>query len=56
MRSPGEVPRQRQWSWRRSAAAVLLLTPVAALSWVPWYARDRPRLAGVPFFYWYQLA
>jgi len=40
----------------RTAAAVCLLVPVVALLWVPWYAQDRPRLAGVPFFYWYQLA
>lgn len=40
----------------RIAAAVCLLVPVLALLWVPWYAQDRPRLAGVPFFYWYQLA
>jgi hypothetical protein len=40
---------------RRAAAAVCLTAPVAALLWVPWYAREEPRLAGVPFFYWYQL-
>jgi hypothetical protein len=56
VRSLGVPPRQRKWSWRRIAAASLLLAPVLALSWVPWYAQDRPRLAGVPFFYWYQLA
>ncbi|MFI2209690.1 DUF3311 domain-containing protein [Streptomyces sp. NPDC020141] len=41
---------------RRAAAGVCLLAPVVALLWVPWYARELPRLAGVPFFYWYQLA
>lgn len=41
---------------RRVAAAVCLVVPVAALLWVPWYARERPELGGVPFFYWYQLA
>ncbi|MER5766503.1 DUF3311 domain-containing protein [Streptomyces sp. NPDC001985] len=41
---------------RRVAAGVALAVPVAALLWVPWYAREGPRLAGVPFFYWYQLA
>ncbi|MEO3975040.1 DUF3311 domain-containing protein [Streptomyces sp. CAU 1734] len=40
---------------RRAAAGVCLLVPVAALLWVPGYAREEPRLAGVPFFYWYQL-
>ncbi|MGX2992776.1 DUF3311 domain-containing protein [Streptomyces sp. JNUCC 64] len=37
-------------------AASFLLLPVVALVWVPWYAGARPELAGVPFFYWYQLA
>ncbi|WP_399226856.1 DUF3311 domain-containing protein [Streptomyces sp. TRM49041] len=41
---------------RRVTAAVLLLAPAAGLLWVPWYGGARPRLAGVPFFYWYQLA
>ncbi|ATW46923.1 DUF3311 domain-containing protein [Streptomyces xantholiticus] len=41
---------------RRVTAAVLLLAPAAGLLWVPWYSGARPRLAGVPFFYWYQLA
>ncbi|GAB3137344.1 hypothetical protein GCM10027290_02920 [Micromonospora sonneratiae] len=39
---------------RRLAAGGLLSAPVAALLWVPWYARERPYLVGVPFFYWYQ--
>lgn len=41
---------------RRTLAAVCLTVPVAALVWVPWYAREGPAVAGVPFFYWYQLA
>lgn len=41
---------------RRVAIAVLLLAPAAGLLWVPWYAGAEPRLAGTPFFYWYQLA
>jgi uncharacterized membrane protein len=40
----------------RVAAAACLLAPFAALLWVPWYAAAGPRLAGMPFFYWYQLA
>ena len=40
---------------RLVAAAACLSAPAAALLWVPWYARERPRLAGLPFFYWYQL-
>ncbi|WP_462203727.1 DUF3311 domain-containing protein [Frankia sp. CcWB3] len=41
---------------RRTAAVACLGTPFAALLAVPLYAQDEPRLAGVPFFYWYQLA
>lgn len=41
---------------RHVAIAVLLLAPAAGLLWVPWYAGAEPRLAGTPFFYWYQLA
>jgi cell division protein FtsW (lipid II flippase) len=35
---------------------LLLLIPFAALIWVPSYNKAEPELAGVPFFYWYQLA
>ncbi|WP_105969305.1 DUF3311 domain-containing protein [Streptomyces geranii] len=41
---------------RRVVVALLLLAPAAGLLWVPWYAGARPQLAGMPFFYWYQLA
>jgi membrane protein implicated in regulation of membrane protease activity len=37
-----------------SAAAVLLAAPFVALLWVSSYAKDKPRLFGFPFFYWYQ--
>lgn len=37
-----------------TAATVLLLIPVVALLWVDSYARIEPRLAGFPFFIWYQ--
>jgi hypothetical protein len=37
-------------------AHVLLALPVVALLWVPLYAGPGPRLAGLPFFYWYQFA
>jgi Protein of unknown function (DUF3311) len=33
---------------------VLVAIPVVALMWVSSYARETPRLWGVPFFYWYQ--
>jgi hypothetical protein len=41
---------------RRLAATACLVAPFVALLWVPWYAATEPRLAGTPFFYWYQLA
>jgi hypothetical protein len=33
----------------------LLLVPLLAL-WVPFYDRAEPSLAGIPFFYWFQMA
>jgi hypothetical protein len=41
---------------RRVIAATCLIAPFVALLWVPTYAATEPRLAGAPFFYWYQLA
>jgi hypothetical protein len=37
------------------AAGILLALPIAALLWVPLYARKDPELWGFPFFYWYQM-
>ncbi|MGW1022745.1 DUF3311 domain-containing protein [Streptomyces sp. NPDC002577] len=50
------MPRTGHDRMRSVAAVVLLLAPAAGLLWVPWYAGASPRLAGMPFFYWYQLA
>jgi len=36
-------------------AWLLLLIPYVAMMWVPSYNRIEPRIAGIPFFYWYQL-
>jgi hypothetical protein len=33
---------------------LLLLAPFVGLLWPPFYNKDAPRLAGFPFFYWYQ--
>lgn len=38
------------WRW------VLLGLPFVALLWTGSYNRSEPTLAGIPFFYWYQLA
>src|SRR3954463_11298360 len=35
-------------------AGVLLAIPIVALCWVSSYARETPKLGGVPFFFWYQ--
>jgi membrane protein implicated in regulation of membrane protease activity len=34
---------------------ILILAPIVATLWVPFYARSKPTVAGFPFFYWYQL-
>jgi hypothetical protein len=38
------------------AAGVCLLVPLVALMWVGSYARETPKLGGIPFFFWYQFA
>ena len=38
------------------AIYLLLIVPVIAQLWVPFYDRPLPELGGIPFFYWYQLA
>jgi hypothetical protein len=40
---------------RFRAIHLLLLVPYAAMLWVPSYNRVEPALAGIPFFYWYQM-
>ena len=35
---------------------LLLLVPYLAMMWVPSYNRIEPMIAGIPFFYWYQMA
>jgi hypothetical protein len=39
----------------RVVVAVLLFAPFVIYLAVPSYAKVRPRLAGFPFFYWWQL-
>jgi hypothetical protein len=39
----------------RIVVAVLLIAPFVVYLAVPSYARVKPRLAGFPFFYWWQL-
>jgi hypothetical protein len=40
----------------RLIAGVCLFIPFVALLWVNSYAKQTPQLAGIPFFYWYQMA
>ena len=35
-------------------AGVCLAIPVIGLLWVDSYAREDPKLGGIPFFFWYQ--
>ena len=34
---------------------LLLVVPYLAVLWPPLYNRVEPSLAGIPFFYWYQM-
>jgi hypothetical protein len=34
---------------------LLLAVPYVAVLWPPFYNRLEPEIAGIPFFYWYQL-
>ncbi len=45
-------PKRRR---RFRAIHLLLLIPYVAMLWVPFYNRVEPMLAGIPFFYWYQM-
>jgi hypothetical protein len=47
-----EDNRRQSWSWWY---LLLLLQFVPAL-WVPFYNTAEPSFAGIPFFYWFQLA
>ena len=35
-------------------AGICLAIPLIALLWVSSYAKETPKLGGVPFFFWYQ--
>lgn len=50
------TPRSALRTERTRLWYLLLLLPVIATLWLPWFNRSEPRLAGVPFFYWYLLA
>jgi hypothetical protein len=52
VRDAGDMSRLRT----ANAWYALLAIPIVAMLLVPTYASTAPTLAGVPFFYWYQLA
>ncbi|WP_078508398.1 DUF3311 domain-containing protein [Streptomyces zinciresistens] len=39
----------------RVVIALCLVAPFVAMLWVGSYAKTDPVLAGIPFFYWYQM-
>ena len=41
--------------WGLRIAYLLLFIPYVAMMWVPSYNRIEPMIAGIPFFYWYQM-
>jgi Protein of unknown function (DUF3311) len=51
-KSQAKTPRGLFAYWPR----LLYLIPVGLILWVPFYNSTEPALAGIPFFYWYQLA
>jgi uncharacterized membrane protein YhaH (DUF805 family) len=48
--------RRLNTGWRSHWPRLLLVIPFLGVLWVPFYNRIEPSLAGIPFFYWYQLA
>jgi hypothetical protein len=34
---------------------LLLIVPYVAVLWAPFFNRSEPAIAGIPFFYWYQM-
>ena len=51
---PDHDPRIGQRTGLMVLAGILLVIPIVALLWVGSYDRIEPRLAGFPFFFWYQ--
>jgi hypothetical protein len=39
----------------RLIAAVCVVVPFVAVLWVPIFDKDKPEVAGFPFFFWWQL-
>ncbi|WP_314172004.1 DUF3311 domain-containing protein [Streptomyces winkii] len=64
MAAPPETPETEPQSQSRGplitpirvVIGLCLFIPFIALLWVGSYSRTEPALAGMPFFYWYQMA
>ncbi len=50
MTNPAPVRKLGPLQW------LLLATPCIAVLAVPWFNRVDPKLFGIPFFYWWQMA
>jgi hypothetical protein len=46
-----EPEKRGQWSWWY----LLFVVQFIAVLWPPFYNKAEPYVAGVPFFYWYQM-
>ncbi|GAA2400728.1 hypothetical protein GCM10010420_29350 [Streptomyces glaucosporus] len=56
MSAPPQNPRARQAvTPARVVVGLCLFAPFVAMLWVGSYAKTGPTLAGLPFFYWYQM-
>ncbi|MGW7574311.1 DUF3311 domain-containing protein [Streptomyces sp. NPDC054765] len=57
MTQSAESPGRRQVvTPTRVVTGICLVVPFVAMLWVSSYARVEPKLIGIPFFYWYQMA
>ncbi|MFC8094929.1 DUF3311 domain-containing protein [Streptomyces sp. NPDC008343] len=50
-----EVNREPVVTPMRVVIGLCLVAPFVAMLWVGSYAKTDPELAGIPFFYWYQM-
>ncbi|GAC1378973.1 MAG: hypothetical protein NVSMB43_20790 [Pseudarthrobacter sp.] len=55
MSSPDTPTRGPARSGPYVVTGILLLVAIVVPLWVPVYSQDDPHLAGIPFFYWYQM-
>jgi hypothetical protein len=53
---PSQAGRVRVITAARTGAAVCLILPLFAMTWVNSYARLQPTFIGIPYFYWYQIS